>query len=257
MVSSEEIKRRLAAKRKGEQPYQEKPPAEGYVNCPECNTPNVEGAKFCVGCGASLVDSKPEQDTVICPQCQATNPADAKFCVGCGASLVTEEVADTQDEDQTSDFKLCPSCNQKNEINAKFCVICGHKFQESVNVDEAPAEPTEKVAAEPVEEVVSEPTPEVVEEIPETTDIPEIKVPKDLKLDTAEMEAEPVQDSAVDEETVQSEPAEIGETNQLDESDKENLDPVDKIKKAKDLLDIGAITQEEFEQIKNKYLERI
>ena len=71
----------------------------------------------------------------------------------CGASLVTEEVADTQDEDQTSDFKLCPSCNQKNEINAKFCVICGHKFQESVNVDEAPAEPTEKVAAEPVEEL--------------------------------------------------------------------------------------------------------
>ena len=130
MVSSEEIKRRLAAKRKGEQPYQEKPPAEGYVNCPECNTPNVEGAKFCVGCGASLVDSKPEQDTVICPQCQATNPADAN--VGCGASPVTEEGAYSKMKIKT-DFKLCPICNQKNEINAKFCVICGHKFQESVN----------------------------------------------------------------------------------------------------------------------------
>ena len=69
------------------------------------------------------------------------------------------------------------------------------------------------------------------------------------------MEAEPVQDSAVDEETIRT--SRDWETNQLDESDKENLDPVDKIKKAKDLLDIGAITQEEFEQIKNKYLERI
>ncbi len=34
-------------------------------------------------------------------------------------------------------------------------------------------------------------------------------------------------------------------------------DPVEKIKKAKELLDIGAITEEEFETIKKKYLEKI
>jgi hypothetical protein len=32
---------------------------------------------------------------------------------------------------------------------------------------------------------------------------------------------------------------------------------VEKIKEAKDLLDIGAITQEDFDKIKNKYLEKI
>ena len=37
----------------------------------------------------------------------------------------------------------------------------------------------------------------------------------------------------------------------------EKVDPVEKIKKAKELLDIGAITSEEFEHIKEKYLEQI
>ena len=37
----------------------------------------------------------------------------------------------------------------------------------------------------------------------------------------------------------------------------EDTDPIEKIKKAKELLDIGAITSEEFNAIKNKYLEKI
>ena len=36
-----------------------------------------------------------------------------------------------------------------------------------------------------------------------------------------------------------------------------NVDPVEKIKKAKELMDMGAITSEEFENIKKKYLEMI
>ena len=35
------------------------------------------------------------------------------------------------------------------------------------------------------------------------------------------------------------------------------IDPVEKIKKSKELLDMGAITPEEFESIKKKYLEQI
>ena len=34
-------------------------------------------------------------------------------------------------------------------------------------------------------------------------------------------------------------------------------DPMEKIKKAKELLDIGAITEDEFEEIKKKYLAMI
>ena len=36
-----------------------------------------------------------------------------------------------------------------------------------------------------------------------------------------------------------------------------NVDPVERIKKAKELLDIGAITQDEFDIIKKKYLDEI
>ncbi len=36
-----------------------------------------------------------------------------------------------------------------------------------------------------------------------------------------------------------------------------DVDPVERIKKAKELLDIDAITQEEFDKIKNKYLDEI
>jgi hypothetical protein len=36
-----------------------------------------------------------------------------------------------------------------------------------------------------------------------------------------------------------------------------DADPVERIKKAKELLDMGAITQEEFDIIKKKYLDKI
>ena len=36
-----------------------------------------------------------------------------------------------------------------------------------------------------------------------------------------------------------------------------NADPVERIKKSKELLDMGAITQEEFDIIKKKYLDKI
>ena len=41
------------------------------------------------------------------------------------------------------------------------------------------------------------------------------------------------------------------------EKSTEYIDPVEKIKKSKELLDMGAITSEEFESIKKKYLEQI
>lgn len=36
-----------------------------------------------------------------------------------------------------------------------------------------------------------------------------------------------------------------------------NINPIDEVKKAKDLLDAGAISQEQFEQIRDKYLKMI
>lgn len=232
MVSSDEIRRRLEAKRQGVDPYAEKKPEQATVNCPECNTPN---------------------------------PTNAKFCVGCGSTLVKEEITATKPETQKmGDHKVCPSCNQKNKLDAKFCIVCGHKFEESTGSDEATVESETTVTEEeiPIQSqdevepsVTEEETPEIVsdehsEEVQKTPVIPEIKVPEHLKSDDMESE----ETKSVQE---MEEPAEVEDISVQTESVEEDIDPVEKIKKAKELLDIGAITQEDFDRIKNKYLEKI
>jgi len=55
---------------------------------------------------------------------------------------------------------------------------------------------------------------------------------------------------------IQEQPIEIAsEPQENAEEPAQETDPLDKIKKAKELLDMGAITQEEFERVKKKYLE--
>jgi cyclophilin family peptidyl-prolyl cis-trans isomerase/Flp pilus assembly protein TadD/ribosomal protein L40E len=49
------------------------------MKCPECESENAEGAKFCMKCGATLA--------VLCPKCGAGNPGEAVYCEQCGASL--------------------------------------------------------------------------------------------------------------------------------------------------------------------------
>lgn len=59
----------------------QQPAAGGTVRCPNCNTLNPAGAKFCNNCGTKLDGKK------TCPNCKAENAADAKFCNNCGTKL--------------------------------------------------------------------------------------------------------------------------------------------------------------------------
>jgi ribosomal protein L40E len=214
MVSSDEIRRRLEAKKRGADPYAENAPGQAGVICPKCNTSNTPGAKF---------------------------------CVGCGSSMVVEEVVSPQPEThKMGDSKICPSCNQKNKADAKFCIVCGHKFEESAGSDAGTVQPSSAGTVEETPAINNEPS----EEVQETQAIPEIKVPEQLQT-----EEEPVQ-KAGDAGDVTIQPESV-ETQQSTESPDEDVNPVEKIKEAKDLLDIGAITQEDFDKIKNKYLEKI
>ena len=286
MVSSDEIRRRLEAKRRGETPSEEKTVVEGTVNCPECQTPNLPQAKFCVGCGKPL----PKEESKTVPPVQN----------------ITEEATNAPSATETGkepDFKVCPSCNQKNKLNAKFCIICGHKFEEGSGDENVTPETVtpetvieENESTTPPETAVQEgnestSSPEVIEpsseddnpyvetserviiesseirtsdtpvekpaetvetpvEAAETPVIPEIKVPEHLKSDETKKISE--SESVPDSETV-----EIPDAVESNEESAHDVDPVEKIKKAKELLDIGAITQEEFDNIKNKYLEQI
>lgn len=80
--------------------------------CPLCNTVNAVGAKFCSGCGASLVPQK-----IKCPKCASELDANARFCSVCGASLAPQKIK-------------CPKCASEIDANAKFCSVCGASIGE-------------------------------------------------------------------------------------------------------------------------------
>ena len=263
MVSSEEIRRRLEAKRRGEtfSEVKKTPTSSASKTCPECQTPNPESAKFCVGCGAPLameVTPTTSKEVSPSPPNEVTPPASG------------EETPTATPTSTVDNFKQCPSCGQKNKPDAKFCIICGHKFEKKSDFEneittEKPLEPLVEVVEkekevpaaetkpmvspsedeadlqEPVTEQEPVETPET--ETPGKSVIPEVKLPEQFKSNNVQPEEEiaPVKSVEVQskEETA---PAE---------------DPVIRIKKAKELLDIGAITQEEFDKIKNKYLDLI
>src|SRR3954468_12132009 len=50
-----------------------------YLICPNCQTTNVAGAKFCMGCGSPLASG--------CPTCGYVNLPEARFCSDCGTPL--------------------------------------------------------------------------------------------------------------------------------------------------------------------------
>ncbi|WP_315971328.1 double zinc ribbon domain-containing protein [Paenibacillus sp. N3.4] len=84
-----------------------------HVNCNKCGATNVQGAKFCMGCGASLqVTVPPAPETVACSGCSQPIPVSAKFCPHCGDA-----------------YRPCPSCKADNKEEALHCTQCGTNFQ--------------------------------------------------------------------------------------------------------------------------------
>jgi ribosomal protein L40E len=250
MVTNEEIKRRLEAKRKGKKPPSDKKEInlQGET-CPNCKTLNPPEAKFCVGCGEALNGERP---TSLPSKTVETESLETKTTASNGP-LSSMQV----------EYKICPSCKQKNKVEAKFCVICGNKFdletgpEKSTRIEDidrkipeirAPGHLQSQEAEETIDQETEETTPKNIPQI--SFDREESDTPPKSELTSA-----PSSTNYEDAETVaQSVPTgKIGKSSVLSE----NVDPVEKIRKAKELLDIGAITQEEFEQIKNKYLEQI
>jgi membrane protease subunit (stomatin/prohibitin family) len=57
-------------------------PNVGTFTCPNCNTANPVGSKFCNNCGQKFGPA-----TIKCPTCGTENPAGAKFCSNDGTKL--------------------------------------------------------------------------------------------------------------------------------------------------------------------------
>jgi hypothetical protein len=151
---------------------------------------------------------------------------------------------------------------------------------EEVEEVEEPSTPMEAAVIEETkpEEVPEEPSPEEVpsEEVPEETvflevsedqeaalekvaeeepeELPQVKTFKFGGKSLEREEAVPAEEESKDE-YVEDAPETASESvAETVPPVTPEVDPVEKIKKAKELLDLGAITEEEFEEIKKKYL---
>lgn len=72
----------IAQKEKDEKEQKEKEETDART-CPNCETVNPEGMKFCQECGTKL--GAPSK--CVCPGCGANNPPQTRFCGECGAKL--------------------------------------------------------------------------------------------------------------------------------------------------------------------------
>ncbi|MGF7119226.1 double zinc ribbon domain-containing protein [Methanobacterium oryzae] len=152
MVSSDEISRKLKAKREGKE-FDEKNvkieakginKSDNGIICPNCSLKNPYGAVFCVGCGKKLaVEEKVE---ILAPK--PGIPANGSEKVTTNktnksiASLVnkSENVQynpavkpsiPTKNEENLNmehDKEICPDCGAQNRMKAEFCTECGNKL---------------------------------------------------------------------------------------------------------------------------------
>lgn len=63
------------------------------MNCPNCQTLNPDGARFCLNCGNLLTNA--------CNNCGASLPIGARFCTNCGHRVAPETISPSQPESST------------------------------------------------------------------------------------------------------------------------------------------------------------
>jgi ribosomal protein L40E len=262
VVTNEEISRMLDAKRRGVDVKKEKIESKNYKICPHCKSRNPEKALFCVNCGKKL----DQKITVKCPSCGADNAKSAKFCVECGKTL-----------DKKSEISTETSTNEDEKNVSK------QLESEDIKTSETESLPVN----DDNDGIKKEDLAESEEPKPKTKPLPTIRVPssvpehriinqKDSKKTCSSCQSKNLKNAKFcvvcgekftddiqkdstekkNDKTIKDESDLID--NSSDESmEKSENDPIEKIKKAKELLDMGAISEEEFESIKKKYLKQI
>ncbi len=75
------------------------------VHCPECQSKNTPGSKFCNHCGARL----PKSTNILCPRCQTPNPHSNFYCDNCGSRLKNETNQASTTEESTSKTSDLPT----------------------------------------------------------------------------------------------------------------------------------------------------
>lgn len=224
----------------------------------------------------------------ICPSCGNENPVNAKFCVSCGEKLkeskeipgeqeqvmveeekTPEHLVETKEEDlvilkipeNVTWIDKCPVCKSSKlqsddkvkslgiTVIERFkCDHCGavftkkqHKYELS-KIKDTSYENWKKYRDQALtEQEWTDIAYRAVSTIPES----------ETKAESIDIKIDEGTEPDIQEQTIEKEL----ESQKIAQGSAQEIDPLDKIKKAKELLDMGAITQEEFERVKKKYLE--
>lgn len=81
------------------------------MHCPYCQTANPAQARYCMGCGHSLVNG------IVCAKCDTLLPPYARYCFHCGTVLVLPNYG-------------CPHCGAAVQPGQAFCGSCGNSVSQ-------------------------------------------------------------------------------------------------------------------------------
>lgn len=262
LVSNDEIKRKLERKRRGLSVIQQDEKTGTYKTCPHCKFKNPEKSIFCVKCGKKLE----KNINTKCNVCGTINPETAKFCIKCGNNLTNQKSTKNKEEEKTPNLfedekseeenyiDEEPSVESESEVENIQSEIKNQETDVDIKSSEVDKEKSEinhiktqgLPSSIPDKNLIN---PRVNKKTCKSCGTKNLKTAKFCVVCGEKFDIPPVKKSV--------EYPESHENNKEDVKSVEIDDPMEKIKKAKELLDIGAITQEEFESIKSKYLNMI
>ena len=97
--------------------------APATVTCPNCQSAQPAGAKFCASCGTAMPPPPGH-----CAACGADNAPGARFCASCGQPLGPQAAK-------------CPSCGTEAAPGQRFCASCGTAVAPPAAAAAAPTPP--------------------------------------------------------------------------------------------------------------------
>ncbi len=206
------------------------------------------------------------------------------------SSVKDSSVNDIKKQDVNSNRRICKTCGNKNPLDAEFCITCGielpkfiipfsdtiPKENDTIKADkEKPILPFADINKKQVDVKDSSVNDIKKQDVNSNrricqtcgnknlfnakfcitcgTELPKFTTPF---ADDNSPKNNKIMNNVMDSEKTIKISDEINENDPSSEGNSE-INPLNAIKKANELLQIGAITEEEFEIIKNKYIEKI